>query len=257
MGVGGGWVGDPDATTVFPGILEVDYVRVYQRPDDMVLVGADDAVVNAASAAYAAPDIAGASYQWNLPNGAAVVSGAGSPRILVDWGIFGGPVFVDIGTGDWSEVIDYPVSVSANLLKNAGFEGTVKYWRKNSPHPGEADFYLSDVDPRSGTTCMAVTLVSPGVNSWDVQLSQGKVPLNPGQRHHASFWARKDGGAADISAAVIHPSNYTVYGNRTCRVTGEWTRFEFDFNRAARSLIILVLVFLDDWRLGFWPLRRV
>jgi hypothetical protein len=29
------------------------------------------------------------------------------------------------------------------------------------------------------------------------------------------------------------------------------------FNRAARSLFILVPVFLDDGRSGFWPLRRV
>lgn len=236
MGVGGGWVGDPDATTVFPGVLEVDYVRVYQRPEDIVLVGADFAVVNSASAAYSAPDIAGASYQWNVPNGATVASGGGSSRILVDWGIFGGPVSVDIRADDWSAVIDYPVSVSANLVKNAGFEGTVKYWRKNSPHPGEADFHLSEVDPHSGTTCMAVTLVSPGVNPWDVQLSQGNLPLLSGQRYHASFWARKDGGTADISAAVIHPTNYTVYGNRTCQVTGSWTKFEFDFNAPSGSI---------------------
>jgi hypothetical protein len=29
------------------------------------------------------------------------------------------------------------------------------------------------------------------------------------------------------------------------------------FNRAARSLFILVPIFLDDRRSGFWPLRRV
>ena len=30
LAVGGGWVGNPDATTVFPAIMEIDYVRVYQ-----------------------------------------------------------------------------------------------------------------------------------------------------------------------------------------------------------------------------------
>jgi hypothetical protein len=28
------------------------------------------------------------------------------------------------------------------------------------------------------------------------------------------------------------------------------------FNRAARSLVILAPIFLDDRKLGFWPLRR-
>jgi beta-glucanase (GH16 family) len=32
VAVGGGWPGNPDATTVFPQHMSVDYVRVYQRP---------------------------------------------------------------------------------------------------------------------------------------------------------------------------------------------------------------------------------
>ena len=31
VAVGGGWPGNPDATTVFPQTMLVDYVRVYRR----------------------------------------------------------------------------------------------------------------------------------------------------------------------------------------------------------------------------------
>ena len=31
LAVGGDWPGNPDATTVFPGVMEIDYIRVYQR----------------------------------------------------------------------------------------------------------------------------------------------------------------------------------------------------------------------------------
>jgi beta-glucanase (GH16 family) len=31
VAVGGGWPGNPDATTVFPQQMQVDYVRVYKR----------------------------------------------------------------------------------------------------------------------------------------------------------------------------------------------------------------------------------
>ena len=31
VAVGGGWPNDPDATTVFPQMMAVDYVRVYRR----------------------------------------------------------------------------------------------------------------------------------------------------------------------------------------------------------------------------------
>jgi beta-glucanase (GH16 family) len=31
LAVGGNWPGDPDATTLFPQTMVVDYVRVYRR----------------------------------------------------------------------------------------------------------------------------------------------------------------------------------------------------------------------------------
>jgi beta-glucanase (GH16 family) len=31
--VGGAWPGNPDATTSFPQFHDIDYVRVYQRPE--------------------------------------------------------------------------------------------------------------------------------------------------------------------------------------------------------------------------------
>ncbi len=34
LGVGGGWPGEPDSSTQFPGIFAIDYIRVYRRPAD-------------------------------------------------------------------------------------------------------------------------------------------------------------------------------------------------------------------------------
>lgn len=33
VAVGGNWPGSPDASTVFPQRMTVDFVRVYQRPE--------------------------------------------------------------------------------------------------------------------------------------------------------------------------------------------------------------------------------
>jgi beta-glucanase (GH16 family) len=30
LAIGGEWPGDPDASTPFPGYLEIDYIRVYE-----------------------------------------------------------------------------------------------------------------------------------------------------------------------------------------------------------------------------------
>jgi len=32
LAVGGDWPGNPDATTPFPGLMDIDYIRVYQKP---------------------------------------------------------------------------------------------------------------------------------------------------------------------------------------------------------------------------------
>jgi beta-glucanase (GH16 family) len=34
--IGGGWPGDPDATTVFPGFYDIDYIRVYRKANNKV-----------------------------------------------------------------------------------------------------------------------------------------------------------------------------------------------------------------------------
>ncbi len=31
LAVGGDWPGNPDATTRFPGFMEIDYIRVFRR----------------------------------------------------------------------------------------------------------------------------------------------------------------------------------------------------------------------------------
>jgi beta-glucanase (GH16 family) len=31
LAIGGDWPGNPDAATKFPGTMEIDYIRVYQK----------------------------------------------------------------------------------------------------------------------------------------------------------------------------------------------------------------------------------
>lgn len=51
LAVGGNWPGDPDATTVLPQTLEVDYVRVYNRPDRLPIRG-EQPMVEAVGSEY-------------------------------------------------------------------------------------------------------------------------------------------------------------------------------------------------------------
>lgn len=46
LAVGGTWPGSPDASTLFPQTMEVDYVRVYQRPATGIISGAEYKLIN-------------------------------------------------------------------------------------------------------------------------------------------------------------------------------------------------------------------
>jgi beta-glucanase (GH16 family) len=228
MGVGGGWVGDPDDTTVFPGVMEVDYVRVYQNLQDVLIYGPDYVLQGSKALTYYAPVLEEAQYSWSVPNTAQIKSGQGTARIVVDWGIFSGNVELQLTTTDGSQSISYPVVMSNNLLKNSSFEKGAKYWNKADNYPAEAVFTISSQDKHTGDNALPIDVNKPGVNAWDAQLSQTNLSLTSGQTYSASFWAKSETNS-QITAAVINPSTYFLYGSKTCQLTNTWVQYDFSF----------------------------
>jgi beta-glucanase (GH16 family) len=108
LAVGGNWPGDPDATTVLPQTLEVDYVRVYNRPDRLPIRG-EQPMVEAVGSEYRTFDIAGANYLWTVPADATITSGQGTPHITVDWGCTPGSVDLQLQTGCDTADLSYAV----------------------------------------------------------------------------------------------------------------------------------------------------
>lgn len=96
VAVGGNLPGSPDATTVFPQMMEVDYVRVYDG-NRAHLSGDRTVGYQAAGVTYTVANPPGGStFNWVVPAGATITSGQGGASIVVNWGDTGGPVVVDI-----------------------------------------------------------------------------------------------------------------------------------------------------------------
>jgi len=93
VAVGGNWPGNPDATTVFPQTLTVDYVRVYASGFPNI-TGPDQVQSNQTGIQYSVPSSPGASYNWTVPSGTVIRSGQGSSAVTVDWGSAAGAVKV-------------------------------------------------------------------------------------------------------------------------------------------------------------------
>jgi beta-glucanase (GH16 family) len=228
MAVGGGWVGNPTPSTVFPAIMEVDYVRVYQNFDDFTFWGPDYVMPNSDSLFYSAPNIQGMQYDWSVPNTAQITTGQNAPQINVNWGSFIGFVELLLTTTNETRLVKYPVAMSNNVLKNSDFEKGAKYWEKSGYYPAEADFTISTQDVHSGMRSIFVDVISPGINPWDIQLSQTNIALTTGQTYFASFWAKSETNSS-ITTAIINASNFNVYTTKTFQLTNTWTKYNFNF----------------------------
>lgn len=115
LAVGGNFGGNPDAKTVFPQSLLVDYVRVYST-GSLYISGLDLVPANQKGVVYSVKAINGASYSWSVPSGAVITSGQGTSSITVDWGSSNGQVKAVVsqscGTKDYTKnvYIKPPVS---------------------------------------------------------------------------------------------------------------------------------------------------
>ena len=229
MGVGGGWVGDPDASSIFPAIMEVDYVRVYQELDDVQISGEDYLPRYTKSSLYSIPNIENANYSWSVSGDAEIVTGQNTNSILVDWNTLSGDVEAEVTAANSTYYFKYPVIVSNNYLKNYGFEKGVGHWYYTSPHPGDINFALDSTDPHTGKNCLYVDVKTTSANAWDVQLSQRDLLLESGKQYSASFWAKAKISGTKISAAVINSSTFVPFDIKEFTLTDTWAKYDLSF----------------------------
>lgn len=82
----------------FPAKLQVDYVRVYDGSYKYAIAGDTKVYQNETGKTYSINAIAGASYNWSVPSGAAITAGQGTNAVTVNWGTTGGDVAVTATT---------------------------------------------------------------------------------------------------------------------------------------------------------------
>ncbi len=98
LAVGGNWPGNPDASTVFPQKMYVDYIRVYQLNTSPVIKGDSVVIASEKGLRFSTVESMDFSYLWSVPPGAEIVEGQGTHSILVDWACDTGTVFCKLTT---------------------------------------------------------------------------------------------------------------------------------------------------------------
>ena len=122
LAVGGDSNGAPNTSTPFPATMEVDYVRAYQRNEDIKILGAALVEPNTEGVVYTLPQISNVTYNWSVPADATIISGQNTEQISVSWGNTSGNIACEINTACGITAIAKAVEVSSNIIKNPSFE---------------------------------------------------------------------------------------------------------------------------------------
>lgn len=173
VAVGGNWPGSPDNSTVFPQVLEVDYVRVYDG--NLPHISGDRLVPNQASGEQytIGNPVGGSSFSWTVPAGATIVSGQGTATITVDWGSTGGDVVCDVTAGCGSSQFVLPVTVEPPYAYDFSFE--------NFDDPGLVSLL-------SGTSGTLTEVANPNPGGSNTSAQSGRYVRNSGEIYDALFY---------------------------------------------------------------------
>lgn len=86
LAVGGNWPGYPNASTVFPQTMKVDYVRVYKDDFPQPEIDGPSVVIEGDTVTFSTFYIPELTYQWTLPTDAVIISGTDSCVVTAIWG---------------------------------------------------------------------------------------------------------------------------------------------------------------------------
>lgn len=240
VAVGGNWPGAPDATTIFPQEMEVDWVRVYQEVDDIAIVGLTTAEP-CTSATYTLPNISGASYAWTLPDGANLVSGAGTSAITVNWSHLSGTIDATITTACGSASTSLVVNISRNKLQNPSFEQDFSGWNLNAYNGGSAAHSIITSNVQDGNKAVCVDVTAIGVNPWNVQMNYGNLDLDVGKSYIFHFWAKSNTPSKQVRANILNASTYANYAAQLINLTNTWT--EYTLSLTATATVSTIITF--------------
>lgn len=93
IAIGGDWGGAQGIdNNIFPTQMEVDYVRMYKDLSNFGIDGKQEVEHYEKNITYATHNLENATYTWNVPSGATIISGQNTNEIKVDWGCNPGEV---------------------------------------------------------------------------------------------------------------------------------------------------------------------
>ena len=251
VAVGGNWPGNPNASTMFPQTMEVDYVRAYQLIEDFEIVGATEVLPNTTNVTYTAPIFPNATYDWYIPSCATIISGQGTNQITIDWGADNGDLEVVIGLPCKTITKVIPVNISNNLWSNSGFELNTKGWSTHFANGGGGSLSTTTNNVYADNFSACFDVQNIGVNFWDVQFSPTTQSVIGGQTYFLSFYAKADANNRQIRIDFRNTANNSSTANVTFNLTDTWTLYQYQYTSTS-SIANLAFDFNHGFETGIF-----
>ncbi len=238
LAIGGPWAGAPDGTTNFPQQMEVDYVRVYQKIQDIAITGKTLVETNAPSVSYSVPTVAGMTYNWSVTNGT-IASGQGTAQITVNWAGANGIVSATMNDGCTpSATVSTPVTVTPNLWDNYGFEQNYVSWDTRPAYSATATFSISTSDFTEGSKAACVTTNTAAPSTpWDIQLSRINLNLIAGTSYTLSFKAKANVNRT-VPGTFLRPVVFSTVATKSYNLTTTWQTFTHTFMPSSNESVM-------------------
>jgi beta-glucanase (GH16 family) len=230
LAIGGPWALAPDATTTFPQVMEVDYVRVYQKLEDIGITGKILVEPNTMGGIYTVPSIQNATYQWAVSGaGNSIILGQNTPQITVNFANTSSSVSVLVNDGCLpSATLTTNVNVSNNLWLNPNFEHDYVAWDTRPKFNPIVDFNIATSNVAEGAKSACVQVNTVGAQPWDIQLSHTNIDLVAGTNYTLRFKAKSDANRT-VPIAFIRTSDFGGVVYNSVNLTPTWQDFSMNF----------------------------
>lgn len=153
---------------------------------------------------------------------------ADSSVVRVNWGDSSALLGLQLTTPCGEADLQFPVTITTNLLRNGDFADGYRLWSANGPAGVGAYSTISDA-PEGFSTAARAEVLKATANPWDVQLIRGGLPLTEGQRYRITFWGRSTLGTRFISASFHDTPQTKTYGSKQFDLEPDWRQYSFEF----------------------------
>lgn len=242
VAVGGNWPGAPNGTTVFPQTMEVDYVRIYQKIEDIQIVGAAT-VEPSTVGAYTVPTIANTTYSWSSAANASISGGQTTPQATVTFSPMESNTTLSatLTNSCGTATPQYPVTISANQWSNPDFEKDLTNWNTTAYSGAIATFAITTTDVQHATKAICASVTALGTYPWNAQISHTAFNVTAGQSYTLTYWVKGDAAGRSFNFAFINGSNF-AYRTGSSRTTATaWTKQIFTFTPTVSESMIFTL----------------